>query len=194
MSILFLKFMDRVSTIAVWIGGGALLLSAFVVSGDVLLRKFAGITMAGADEIAGYVFAVATSWAFAVTLREKSNIRIDILYNLAPTTGRLVLDVLSFLAIGFLIAFMLRSAMLITLDSYNLGTISVTPLQTPLAIPQIIWLGGFVIAMLMWLALALRLVSGGAQFIHALIGAKSLQSEIDDELDALEKSKSANPK
>ncbi|WP_320178913.1 TRAP transporter small permease [Roseovarius pacificus] len=193
MSKLFLNVMDRISVIAVWIGGSALLLSSFVVSVDVLLRKFAGITMAGSDEITGYVFAIATSSAIALTLREKSNIRIDLLYNLAPSKFRLFLDVLSFLAIGLLLALMFNGAMQVALDSYELGTISVTPLQTPLAVPQMLWLTGFAVALLMWLALALRLMTGGSQVIHSLIGARSLESEIEQELDALEEAASKSP-
>ena len=42
----------------------AMMAAAFMVTVDVLFRKFAGLTMSGSDEYSGYVFSATTTWAF----------------------------------------------------------------------------------------------------------------------------------
>ena len=78
------RIFERLSLWAVWVGGAALMLSAIMVTVDVLARKYLNITMSGSDEITGYVFAGATTWAYAYCLLHRSNIRIDAVYNLLP--------------------------------------------------------------------------------------------------------------
>ena len=82
------------SRFATWVGGAALLLSAIMVTADVVSRKIFGITMSGSDEITGYVFAAATTWAYSYCLFTRSNIRIDVLYNQLGTRTRGWLDLL----------------------------------------------------------------------------------------------------
>ena len=81
-----------VSRFAVWIGGAALMLSAIMVTLDVISRKIFGFTISGSDEISGYVFAAGTTWAYSYCLLHRSNIRIDAVYNLLPPVVRNVLD------------------------------------------------------------------------------------------------------
>lgn len=177
---------DRLALIAVWIGGGALMIAAFGVSVDVILRKLFGITLAGSDELSGYVLAIATTWAFALVLRRKGNVRIDVLYRLMPEKVRLALDVISFLALGGMLFMMTRSAFLLAWNTTRDGAISVTPLQTPLAIPQILWVLGFVITLLMWLVIFFRTVDSlrkkDWQTSFELIGSDSVEQEINNEL------------
>ena len=85
--------LKRVSLWAVWLAGLALLLSAIMVTVDVLCRKFLGVTMSGSDEISGYVFAAGTTWAYSYCLLNRSNVRIDALYNFLPVGVRAGLDV-----------------------------------------------------------------------------------------------------
>ncbi|MEL6218987.1 MAG: TRAP transporter small permease, partial [Pseudomonadota bacterium] len=49
----------------VWLGGVLLIGSALLVTAEVFLRKFANVSIGGADEISGYAFAVATALAFS---------------------------------------------------------------------------------------------------------------------------------
>ena len=48
--------LTEVSRVAVWVGGAALLLSAIMVTLDVIARKLFD-AISGSDEISGYVFA-----------------------------------------------------------------------------------------------------------------------------------------
>ncbi|MCZ6552510.1 MAG: TRAP transporter small permease subunit, partial [SAR324 cluster bacterium] len=74
----------RLSRVAVWVAGALLIFAAIMVSVDVILRKLFSISMAGADEITGHIFAIGTAWAFTFTLLERANVRIDALHQLFP--------------------------------------------------------------------------------------------------------------
>ena len=50
-----------ISRVATWLAGGALLLSAIMVTLDVIARKLFSITISGSDEISGYVFEAGTT-------------------------------------------------------------------------------------------------------------------------------------
>ena len=69
-----------------------MLAAAVMVTLDVLSRKFLNVTMSGADEISGYVFAASTTWAYSYCLLYRANIRIDALYNFLPRWVCAVLD------------------------------------------------------------------------------------------------------
>lgn len=53
----------RLARLLVWIGGSGLLFAAFMVTVDVILRDLFAMTIGGADEISGYIFAVSTAFA-----------------------------------------------------------------------------------------------------------------------------------
>ncbi len=84
-----LRALDKVAGIGVWIGGLCLLASASLIVLDLSLRKLMGWSLGGADEIAGYVLAIVSAWAFPITLLRRSHIRVDVLYSHAPS-ARLV--------------------------------------------------------------------------------------------------------
>ena len=86
------------------------MLSAIMVTLDVLSRKLIGFTISGSDEISGYVFAAGTAWAYSYCLLTRSNIRIDALYNLLPVPVRAVLDVLGLALLLFFMAYLTDKA------------------------------------------------------------------------------------
>ena len=77
-----LRLIDRIARASAWVGGIALMGSALMISIDLLLRRLFGFSMGGADEIAGYVLAVVSAWAFPIALLKRSHLRVDILLSL----------------------------------------------------------------------------------------------------------------
>jgi TRAP-type C4-dicarboxylate transport system permease small subunit len=174
------------SRIAAWIGGAALMAAALVVTVDVLARKFVGWSMAGADELSGYVFAVATSWAFSYAVLQRANVRIDGLYLLSSTPLRAAMDIAALLALSAYVAAMLHSGWVLWWDSYSYGSRSITPWRTPLAVPQALWLLGWA-----WLALTLALLllrclqallRGDLAGVLRVAGVRTFKEEIDAEV------------
>jgi len=178
--------MTRIINILVQLGGCALLFGASLITYDVITRKLLNISMAGADEITGYLFAIATACAYAYALLTRANIRIDIVYNTLPPKVQRYLDVLNILLVAGFFGIICFYAYGLVADAIAYGSRSITPLQVPLAIPQTLWFAGLCIALLtavvlFVLALSALLKRDFAR-VNALVGVPSLQEEIDTEL------------
>lgn len=172
----------RVSLWAVWAGGAALLLAAVMVTVDVLSRKLLGITMSGSDEITGYVFAGATTWAYAHCLLTRSNIRIDALYNVLPIGVRAMLDVLGLSLLLLFMAYLTVKGVDVLATSWARDSVAVSVMATPLWIPQAIWLAGLVffnVALVFLIVRALvAFAVGGAHAVQAIAGTRTVQEEV----------------
>jgi TRAP-type C4-dicarboxylate transport system permease small subunit len=187
-----LKPLRRIVDVIVQAGGWAFLGAACLVTYDVITRKLLNISMAGADEISGYVFAISTACAFSYALLSRANIRIDFIYNRFPPLAQRGLDILSMvMTVGFL-GVLCYYAYDLAADAIKYGSRSITPLQTPLAIPQVLWFGALSLSLLTSLILIAAAIKAMAQgrldHIEATIGVPTLNEEIKIELsnDALE--------
>ena len=185
------QLLGRLSLWAVWAGGAALMLSAIMVTIDVLCRKYLNVTMSGSDEITGYVFAGATTWAYAYCLLHRSNIRIDALYNLLPVSLRAVMDIVGLIALLIFMGFFTEKAVSVFTDSWENNSVSVTTLLTPLWIPQIVWMTGLLFFNITLIFLivytVLSFFIGGAATVQKLAGTRSVQEEVVDETKGIRK-------
>jgi len=139
----------------------------------------------GSDEITGYVFAGATTWAYAYCLLHRSNIRIDALYNLLPTVVRALLDVLGLGMLLFYMGYFTWKAKGVFLESWANDSVSVSVLLTPLWIPQLAWLAGLVFFVIVLVFLTtyalLTFAVRGAASVQELAGTMSVQEEVAEE-------------
>jgi TRAP-type C4-dicarboxylate transport system permease small subunit len=178
-------WLERISRVAVWIGGAALLLCALMVSVDVIMRKLFSMTMSGSDEISGYAFAAATTWAYSYCLLHRSHVRIDALYNLLPVWLRALMDALGLALLLFYMAYLTNKAFAVFLTSWRRDSVSITTLSVHLWIPQLLWLAGlcwFVLTLgfllvYVLLSLALRDVAT----VQSVAGAMNTEKQIDEE-------------
>ena len=182
------RLIDRAtgaSRALVWVGGSLLLFAACMTTVDVVLRKLISFSFAGADEIAGYLFAVSTAFAYAYTVLQRGNVRIDALYLVFPRIIRLFLDVVGFLLLSGLMIFMTERAFDVWTNSLENDSVSITPLVTPLALPQGFWFVGLVFAMaiiaLIFVRLVIAIFQGDTARITQLVGARSLEEEVAEE-------------
>ncbi len=189
-------WLERISRVAVWIGGAALLLCAFMVSGDVIMRKLFSITMSGSDEISGYAFAAATTWAYSYCLLHRSHIRIDALYNVLPIWLRALLDALGLALLLFYMTYLTSKAIPVFLTSWRHDSVSITTLSVPLWIPQLLWVAGlcwFVLTLTfllvyVLLSLALRDVAT----VQNIAGGMSTEKMIDEETHGMDARRKAS--
>ena len=184
-----LKINERVAHVAVWVGGTLMIIAACMVTVDVLLRKFLSVTLGGADEMSGYLFAIATVWAFSYAAHHRVNVRIDALYTLFPRPLRAVLDLLGLtLLTGFVLLLTWRAALLFA-DTVANWSRSITPLQTPLAIPQSLWLAGLVLfsftLLLILTASAVAFLRGNLTKVARLAGVRTVTEEVEEEKSAV---------
>jgi len=180
----------RLSQIAAWIGGSMILFAAFMVSADVLSRRLFGVTMGGSDEISGYFFAISTALAMPYALLLRANVRIDAVYMFLPQALRTFLDIVSVSLLALFAGIVTWRAALTLQVTWANDAHSITPLQTPLIVPQSLWFAGWVLFCLC-LALVLYGLIGAAlrgdpATANRLGGALSLDEEIKEETVGLE--------
>lgn len=180
-----LKGLDGVALRLVWLGGALLILAALIVTVDVILRKLFNISMAGSDELSGYAFGIATAGSLTYALLHRSNIRVDALYQHMPVWLRATLDIFGhILLVGFLAYVTWRSSLLVA-DTWANQSRSITPLRTPLAIPQTLWLAGLILCVttgvVMTVASLIAFVKRDWARLQETIGIKSLDEQIEEE-------------
>jgi TRAP-type C4-dicarboxylate transport system permease small subunit len=176
---------DHVAKWLVWIGGVLLILAAVTVTIDVFARKFFNISMAGSDELSGYAFGISTMLALSYTLLHRGNIRVDAFYHNFPKGVRAVADLLG---LALLVSFIAMIAYLggnMFLDSVHHNSHSITPMRTPLAIPQGAWLFGLIFCVitgvLIFAAALLAVFRRDWSTVQRLAGIKSVDEQIQEE-------------
>jgi TRAP-type mannitol/chloroaromatic compound transport system permease small subunit len=183
------------SRMGAWFGGALVTLSALLISVDVLMRKLLNTTLGGASEISGYVLAVSTTWALALALLDRAHVRIDSLYVLLPTRICAVLDIVALIAFMIFAGFLSWQGWVILALSVDLNSHSLTPLETPLAIPQFLWLAGFVFFFLVMLLLLVRALAafatGRIDEVQRLLGSRTALQELDEAIQEHERYKDA---
>ena len=140
----FLWFIELFSRVCAWACGILLLASTVMIGVEVILRRFFGLTIGGADEISSYVLAIICSWSLGYALYHKSHIRIDVLYYYLPAAIRTLLDTLALALFLVYISTITYYARDLLHTSIIRGSTANTPLQTPMWIPQSIWFVGLV--------------------------------------------------
>lgn len=173
------------SRVVVWVGGAMLIFAACMTTIDVFMRKLFSWSFAGADEIAGYLFAISTAFALAYCMLERAHVRIDALYMVLSRPLRRILDMLGFLLLGGFLAIVTMRGFAVWKGSWENDSVSITPLVTPLDIPQGFWVAGLIFFMIVFVIVLLRLLQAIVQRDWAtysqLIGARTLDEEVQAE-------------
>jgi TRAP-type C4-dicarboxylate transport system permease small subunit len=174
---------------AILCGWWLLVIAAFTCV-EIISRKLFGFSLQGVDEVGSYTLAVAASLGFAHALAMRAHTRIDFLIVKLGDGAKAVLNVAAMVTLALMAAFALLKGLPVLMESLEFGSRSTSPLQTPLWIPQGLWLGGLALFAALALALAchavLLLVRSNHARINALYGPPSLDEEIDREVGALE--------
>ena len=177
--------LEWISRRAVWIGGAALLAAAVMVTLDVLSRKFLNVTMSGADEISGYVFAAGTTWAYSYCLLHRANIRIDALYNFMPRWLCAVLDTVAVILLLIYNGVLAYRAWGAFSQSWERDSVSITTLATPQWVPQFFWASGLIffelVLLFVFLYTMVGLLRGDLDLVKRIAGVPSVAEEIEAE-------------
>jgi TRAP-type C4-dicarboxylate transport system permease small subunit len=183
------SFVRSLSRVAGWICGFLLTLSALIICIDIVLRSTVVITLWGANEIAGYALAVASSWGCSVALVYRMHIRIDSLYTHLRPRVRALLDILGLVAFIYFMALVTLYSYGVLAQSISSSSHSISELETPLAVPQAVWFAGFVVFLLVaaiYLARAIvAFIKGDLRTVTDLLGARSVEEEIEVEKESL---------
>jgi TRAP-type C4-dicarboxylate transport system permease small subunit len=168
-----------------WICGLLLTLSAALIGLDILLRQTIVVTIGGANELAGYALAVSSSWGCTVALVHRMHVRIDSVYTHMSARVRALLDIVGLASLIYFLALVTYYAYKVLEQSLESGTRSISALGAPLAIPQAVWLAGFIVFLFVSSIFLLRAViafaKGDLRRVRDLLGARSVQEEMEFE-------------
>lgn len=185
----------RLSQWGLWFGGALVLLAAILIGVDVVLRVVFNRSIGGADELSGYALAIGTVWSLGAALLDRAHIRIDSLYILFPTRLRLALDVIGLVLFIAFFALVTWHGIGVLQQSIQSGSHSQSALETPLIIPQLLWIAGLVAFLVTGLVLLIHALvlamRGDASAMAKAIGTKSAEEEVEEEIAAL-KGRQAN--
>ena len=183
------KGVDHAATGMAYLAGWNYVLCALFITADIVGRSAFGVSSAATVEISGYMLACGISWALAHTLAERAHIRVDILVNRMPLRPRALMHLLALVLLGLFAAFLAWAGFDLLQESMMFDAHDNSALHIPMDIPQGIWAFGLaaflvMIAVLMFEA-ALELLCGHYDEIVALLGARSIDDEAEEALEAV---------
>lgn len=136
-------------------GIGYLLMTAIILF-DIVARRMLGFSTAATAELTGYLLAIGMTLGLAGTLEARAHVRIDVLVQKLPLGWRVGLHLTALAALLITAGFMAYGAVMLTWESWELHATDLSGLRTPLVIPQGIWTLGFLLFVLMGVALLCR--------------------------------------
>jgi TRAP-type C4-dicarboxylate transport system permease small subunit len=181
--------MKRFETLAADVFGLLLLLLAFSVAIETVMRKVFNRSLQGVDELGGYILAISAALSFAVALAGRTHIRIDLVHDRLPKALRLLLNALALVSISACSIALLWMAGFALSESAQLNATAQTPWATPLKYPQAAWVGSLGVFTLVCAFEVLRLCRAAAagqwDDVDKHFGPRGSKEEVEEELQDL---------
>lgn len=127
--------------LAIFCGYGILFL-ALGISVEIASRKLFSFSIPGTDDFGGYILAATSAIGAAYTLLIRAHTRIDIFFSRFPPRLRAILNVAAYALFAGFALFMAWRSTYVLGDSLLFQSRSTSSLQTPLWIPQGLWVAG----------------------------------------------------
>jgi TRAP-type C4-dicarboxylate transport system permease small subunit len=160
---------DQDNPVARWAGppvrwlqilcGWALMAICFATLYDIVARRLFNHSVQGVNELGAYLLAIVSAFGFSSALLQKAHSRVDFLFPRMPSWLVSALNLAAAVSLFGLAVFSVYEGWHVLDESLLFDSRASTPLQTPLWIPQGLWLAG------------LGVFAGvtGASAIHAVI-------------------------
>lgn len=136
------------------IAAGILLLVSVVVTlYDIVARAF-HMSIGGTDELSGYAMAIATSWGISYALTSMAHVRIDLLRARCASRGQALFDTIAILSLAGVAVVVAYRVWPVLAKTIKFNSTANSTLETPLWIPQSLWLAGWV-----WFAVSSMIIA-----------------------------------
>lgn len=179
-----LRALDQVAVVLAILAGAAVAILAFLIFFDIVARRLFRFSLQGTDELGGYTLALTGSLGLAYTLIRRGHPRIDIGFRFFSPRMRQVLHVVALATLTGFALFMSQHAIDEFRGTLAFGTVTNTPLQTPLWVPQIFWVAGTcffaLTALVMTIHGALLIASGHGAAVERLYGPLTVEEELEE--------------
>jgi TRAP-type C4-dicarboxylate transport system permease small subunit len=178
--------MQRIDRLLAMIFGFGLLALALAVAVETIMRKVFNKSLQGVDELGGYILAVTAGLSFAVAVRSRTHIRIDLIHDFLPTALRIALNVVAAISIAICALAAFYMAWIAFTDTIQYNATAQTPWATPLKFPQGAWVAALAVFVAVAVAEAVRVLrlvtSGRGAEADRLYGPRGAKDELDEEL------------
>ncbi len=178
-----LRVLERLALVLSFVAGVAVFLLAFLIVVDILARRLFLVSVQGTDELGGYVLAMVGSLGLAHVLAHRGFTRIDVLFRLFPAKLSAALHALAYLTLAGMAIFFASHAIFEFRETWLFETRANTPLQTPLWIPQGLWVLGmsvFAVSAMLHGARAVLLLCAAPERVDAAYGFLALKDELEE--------------
>lgn len=122
--------------------GWALIAISFATLYDIVARRLFGHSVQGVNEIGAYLLAIVSAFGFSSALLQKAHSRVDFLFPYFPRGLVAVLNLAASVLLFGLALLSVWHAYHVLDESLLFDSRAATPLQTPMWIPQGLWLAG----------------------------------------------------
>ena len=170
---------DRLCLAIALISGAMFLLLAFYITAEAVGRSTGWFYSGATNDIAVYTLAVGSTWGFAHALRASAHVRVDLLLPFIPTRWRFLLNIGNVLLVGAFASMTSWYCWKLVYSSWLTGARSITPLQTPLVVPQ-----GLLAAGLTILAIEAFMMAAYGLARYFLLDREEITSDPDDPMTA----------
>ena len=180
-----IRFFSPPARLLAILSGWWLLALSFLTCVEILLRKFFATSIQGIDEIGAYTLAIVSAFGFASALTVKVHTRVDFLVGRLPGFLRAVLNALAYVLLAMMAGYATWRGWSVLEESIEFQAHANSPLQTPLWIPQSLWLAGiglFAATSGAMAAHALLLLVVSWRRVNQLYGPLTLDEEIETEV------------
>lgn len=157
---------------------------------EIVGRKLFSFSLQGVNELGGYTLAVCSALSFAYTLLHRAHTRVDFLLGRMPVGVQAALNTVAMLTLSAMAGFVTWRGYVLVAESVGMKATSTSPLQTPMWIPQSLWLLGWGLFAVVALAQALdacRLMVSDHGRLNQRYGPQTLDEEIEAEVGPLHK-------
>lgn len=168
------------------VAGAAVAVLAVLICVDIVGRDVFGISVQGTDELGGYVLAFVGSLGLSLTLLNRGHPKIDIFMRLFPAGLRAALHVFAQGTMAALGLFMTWHAWGELAETIRFNAVTNTPLQTPLWVPQTVWVVGtaiFALVACLTTAHGLYLLRTDRDAVEAFYGPATVDEEVSHYVD-----------
>ena len=178
-----LHTIERVATGLSLVAGLAVVGLSVLIGFDMVARRLLGFSLQGSDEIGGYTLALVGSLGLSYTLLQRGHPRIDILLRCVPVAARAALHGIAYLCLSGFAVFMVVHAYRELGLSLRFQAVANTPLQTPLWIPQSLWvlgIGFFALTAIVCAAHSILTLCRDPALADRLYGTRTAADEVRD--------------
>ncbi len=149
-----LKWLDAglsgLTRLAAWAAGVCILLTAFIIVYEIIMRGLFHSPTEWVLEISVYLILVAGFLGMAETYRSNAHVRVDLLVGRLSAKKRCVLDCMTTFLGGVFFWIFMTESMDVVLTSLKFARVSPSVLRVPLWIPQFsLVAGGFLLLLQM---------------------------------------------